>query len=317
MGCIYAGSIENLIILRFIQAIGACSATIAATAMVRDLFPPEENAKIFSFLILVLSASPMLAPSIGSWLTIAFGWTSIFLVLTILIIIIFLGVLFFLPESRGADKKYSLHISSVLRNYRSVLAESYFVIYAILGGLGFAGLFAHIASSPGVFIEHFGLTQKQYGLLFAFLASGLIIASQVNNILLKRYKSETLIERSLIFQTSFSMLLLIVSLMHLDNFWVTTSFLFLYLSSVGFIMPNASALSMKPFEQNAGSASALLGFVQMGLGSLATVFVGVFNIKTILPLSVAIMLCSMLGLSIAIARKRLLKRATGSTELGA
>lgn len=307
IGCVYAGSIENLIILRFVQAIGACSATISATAMVRDLFPPEENAKIFSFLILVLSASPMLAPSIGSWLTIAFGWTSIFFVLTILIIVIFLGVLFFLPESKGSDKKYSLNIFSILKNYRSVLGESYFIIYAITGGIGFAGLFAHIASSPGVFMEHFGLTQKQYGLLFAFLTSGLIMASQINTFLLKRYKSEALIERSLIFQNSFSILLLIASLMHLDNFWVTIGLLFLYLSSIGLVMPNASALSMKPFEQNAGSASALLGFIQMGLGSLATVFVGILNIKTVLPLAVSIMICSMLGLGLIILSKRYLR----------
>ncbi|MBC7828203.1 MAG: multidrug effflux MFS transporter [Chitinophagaceae bacterium] len=308
IGCAYAGSIEILILLRFIQAIGACSATISATAMVRDIFPAHENAKIFSFLILVLSTSPMLAPSIGSWLIASFGWTSIFFVLTALIIVIFLGVLFFLPESKGADKKYSLHISSVLKNYRAVLRESYFVIYAIIGGIGFAGLFAHISSSPGVFMEHFALSQKQYGLLFAFLASGLIIASQINTFLLKSHKSEALIARALIFQNCFSAALLIVSLLHVDNFWIITGILFLYLSSIGLVMPNASALSMKPFEQNAGSASALLGFIQMGLGSLATVFIGVLNIKTVLPLAVSLLICSILGLCLITLSKKFTKQ---------
>ena len=308
IGCIYAGSIETLIGLRFIQAIGACSATISATAMVRDLFPPHENAKIFSFLILVLSVSPMLAPSIGSWLIISFGWTSIFIVLTLLIILIFLGVYFFLPESKGADKKYSLHISSVLMNYRSVLRESYFIIYAVIGGIGFAGLFAHIASSPGVFMEHFNLTQKQYGLLFAFLASGLILSSQVNTALLKYFKSEDLIARALIFQNCFSAALLLVSLLHFDHFWITAGLLFLYLSSIGLVMPNASALSMKPFDQNAGSASALLGFIQMGLGSLATIFIGVLDIKTVLPLAVALMICSLLGLVLTAWSKQFFAR---------
>ena len=304
IGCVYAGSIEVLIVLRFIQAMGACSATISATAMVRDIFPPQENAKIFSFLILVLSASPMLAPSIGSWITIAYGWTSIFFVLTVLIIVIFLGVLFFLPESKGADKKYSLHVSSVLKNYGSVLRESNFVFYSIIGGIGFAGLFAHISSSPGVFMEHFALNQKQYGLLFAVLTSGLITASQLNTILLKRHKSETIIARALIFQNLFSVALVIISTLHFDNFFSTTVLIFLYLSSIGLVMPNASALSMKPFEENAGSASALLGFIQMGLGSLATVFVGVFNIKTVLPLASCFLICSLLGLTINIYARR-------------
>jgi DHA1 family bicyclomycin/chloramphenicol resistance-like MFS transporter len=300
VGCVYAGSIESLIFLRFIQALGACSGTIVATAMVRDIFPPEENAKIFSFLILVLSASPMLAPSIGSYLIGAFGWPSIFIVLTILIVIIMLGVVFFLPESKEADKKYSLQISSIIKNYGSVVTKSYFIIFALIGGIGFAGLFAHIASSPGVFMEYFGLTQKEYGLLFAFLASGLIIASQVNTALLKRYKSEQLIRSALIFQVGAACALLMVSLLQLENFWLTSGLLFLFLSSIGLVMPNASALSMKPFEENAGSASALLGFIQMGLGSLATVVVGVLHIKTVLPLTISLMICSMLGLGLAI-----------------
>lgn len=306
IGCAYAGSIETLIALRFIQAIGASSATISATAMVRDIFPQQENAKIFSFLILVLSASPMLAPTIGSWLTIAFGWKAVFFVLTILIVIIFLGVLLFLPESKEADKRYSLGISSILKNYASVFRESNFAVYAIIGGLGFAGLFAHISSSPGVFMEHFALTQKQYGFLFALLTSGLIAASQLNTILLKRYKSEVLIERALIFQNGFAAVLLIVGLLHYDNFWTTIVILFFYLSSIGLVMPNTSALAMKPFEQNAGSASALLGFIQMGLGSLATVFIGVLNIKTILPLAACLLIFSVLALGIGMQARRAL-----------
>lgn len=300
IGCLFAGSIEMLIGLRFLQAIGASAATISATAMVRDIFPPHENAKIFSFLILVLSASPMLAPSVGSWLVVSFGWRSIFLALTILIILIFIGVKFFLPETRSGDKSYSLHFRAVFRNYRSVLGQSLFTVYAIMGGIAFAGLFAHIASSPGVFMQHFALTQKQYGLLFAFLASGLIAASQLNTFLLRKFKSETLIGKSLIFQTVFSTFLLVISLLQLDNFWITTLLLFLYLASIGLVMPNATALSMKPFEQNAGSASALLGFIQMGLGSLATIFVGVLDIKTVLPLAFCILTCSLFGLSLRI-----------------
>lgn len=296
IGCVFADSIETLIALRFLQAMGASAATISATAMVRDFFPPEENAKIFSFLILVLSVSPMLAPSIGSWLTVSFGWKSIFVVLTILIILIFAGVKFFLPESRGGDKSFSLHVGSVFKTYRLVLAKSLFTMYAIMGGLAFAGLFSHISSSPAIFIGHFELTQKQYGLLFAFLASGLIAASQVNTFLLKRFKSETLIARAWILQCLFSASLVLLSLLELDNFWITIFLLFLYLASIGLVMPNATALSMKPFDQNAGSASALLGFIQMGLGSLATVVVGLLDIKTILPLGLCILTCSLLGI---------------------
>lgn len=298
IGCAYAVSIESLILLRFVQAIGACSASIAATAMVRDLFPPEENAKIYSVLILVLSVSPMLAPTIGSYISAAFGWQSIFILLTILGLIISVGVFFFLPESKPADKNFSLKPPAIIEKYLFVIKEPYFIFFAFIGALGFASLFTYIASSPAVFMEHFSLTQKQYGILFAVLASGLILASQINTILLRRFKSERIILTAVVFQNSIGVLLFLVSFLQLDNFWLIVSLLFFYLSTIGMVMPNATALAMKPFENNAGSASSLLGFIQMGLGALATVVVGLLNIKTVLPLATSMLACSLLGLTL-------------------
>ncbi len=300
IACAYTASIETLIILRFVQAIGACSASIAATAMVRDLFAPEENAKIFSFLILVLSVSPMLAPTIGSYMSSAFGWHSIFILLTVLALLIALGVFFFLPESKASDKTFSLKPASIIKNYLSVIKQAYFTFYALIGALGFASLFSYISSSPAVFMDHFALTQKEYGLLFACLAAGLIAASQVNNFLLKYYRSERIILTSLIIQNSIGLLLVVISFLQPDNFWLIVTLLFFYLSTIGMIMPNATALAMIPFEKNAGSASAMLGFIQMGLGALTTVVIGFLSIKTVLPMSVCMIVCSLMGLGMAL-----------------
>ncbi|HEX2606023.1 MAG TPA: multidrug effflux MFS transporter [Flavisolibacter sp.] len=302
--CAYARSIELLIALRFIQAIGACSATIAATAMVRDYFRPEENAKIYSFLMLVLSISPMLAPTIGGYVAGTYGWPYIFLLLTAIIIVIFFGVYFFLSGSKGADSSYSLRPGAIWKNYRAVLRESYFTTYAVTGGIAFGGLFAYIASSPGVFIENYKLSPGQYGWLFALLASGLILASQLNTVLLRRQTSERIIGRVLLFQVSFALLLVIITAMGITGFWVVVAVLYLYLASIGFIMPNASALAMRPFEKNAGSASALLGFIQMGTGSLTTIVIGLLGIKTVFPMALSLLVCSMLALVLLLLVRR-------------
>lgn len=299
VGCSFAGSIEVLIALRLVQAIGACSASVAATAMVRDLFPPQENAQIFSFLMLVVSASPMLAPTVGGAITDKFGWPAIFIVLTVLIATILLGVFFFLPESKPADKTYSLDIFSILQTYKSVVTEPYFRTYSLAGAMSYAGLFTYIASSPGIFMGSYHLSRQQYGFLFAFMASGLIIASQINSYWLKSQSSEHIIARVLVAQILLGLGLVVLSVLHLTNFWIVVALLFGFLSTVGFIMPNASALSMQPFTQNTGSAAALLGFVQMGLGSLTSVLVGVLDIKTMLPMSLALVCCSVLGLAIS------------------
>ena len=304
VACSFATSIEMLIVLRFIQAIGACAASVAATAMVRDLFAPHENARIFSFLMLVLSVSPMLAPTIGGYITAWFGWQAIFIVLAVLIAVILIGVFFFLPEGRQADKNHSLNFFSVARAYRAVLSESYFIVYSFTGAIGFAGLFIYIASSPGIFMGNYGLTQQQYGFVFAFIASGLIIASQINNLLLKRYTSEQIMKGVFIFQNGLGLVLITATVLNITEFWAVLGMLFCFLAPLGLAMPNASALAMRPFTKNAGSAAALLGFIQMGLGSLATILIGVLDIKTMLPMTISLICCSALGLIVLMRGKK-------------
>jgi MFS transporter, DHA1 family, multidrug resistance protein len=314
IACASTDSIEMLIVFRFVQALGACSATVAATAMVRDFFPPEENAKIFSFLMLVLSISPMLAPTIGSYISYTLGWAYIFVILTILIVLILIGVIFFLPQSRKGDKSISLRPVSIMKGYLTVIKEPYFYFFATIGGIAFGSLFTYISSSPGIFIEIYGLSQGQYGILFAVIAFGVIMATQVNNALLKYYKSERIILFSLIIQIVIGGLLLIISLAGYNQFWLLTSLLFVYLSSIGLIMPNASALTMKNFAENAGSASALMGFFQMGIGALATFGIGLINLQPTLAMLILIFGLSILGFVLSLFSLKLLKNSPKTKE---
>lgn len=294
--CAFAPSIEVLILLRFVQSVGACAAMITATAMVRDLFPPQEIARVYSFLILVLSVSPMLAPTAGSYLCASFGWPSIFIVLTILIVLIMVGTVLFLGETKKADPLVSLKAASIARRYGQVLRTPGFAQQAAIGSLAMACMFVYIASSPGIFMEHFALKKQQYGGLFAFLASGLIIASQLNRVVLKKYSSRQIIRTAVLLQALFCLVLIGISLWGRESFWLVTALLFVIISCTGWIMPNATALAMEPFEENAGSASALLGFIQMGLGSAITVLIGALKIRNVLPMAGSMLLCSLLAL---------------------
>jgi MFS transporter, DHA1 family, multidrug resistance protein len=296
VACAWAPSIDTLIAARFVQAMGGCAATIAATAMVRDLFAAQDSARVFSYLMLVLSVSPLLAPTTGSLLSSTLGWRSIFIVLSAITALIFVLSYFFLPKTRGADDRYSLKPAAILRNYRSVFRHAYFNIYALIGAITFAGLFVYIASSPGIFMEQYRLSQKQYGLLFAFLASGLILASQINTLLLKRFSSEKIISASFVLQLTVTALYFVLAKATAPSMELTIGFLFLFLSAAGLLMPNATALAMKPFEENAGSASALLGFVQMSLGSVATVVIGLLNIQSSLLMVVCMAGGSAIGM---------------------
>jgi DHA1 family bicyclomycin/chloramphenicol resistance-like MFS transporter len=276
-GCYFATSIETLIVLRFIQAIGSCAAGVASMAMVRDIFPLEENAKIFALLILILGASPMIAPTVGGYVTVVFGWHLIFVILGTMALLILLTVIFFLPESYKADPSYSLKPKPIINSFLQVIKEPQFYTYALAGAFAFAGLFVYVSASPIVFMEVFKVSAKTYGWIFATLSVGFIGSSQVNNLLLKKFKSEQIIRISLSIQVITALVFLIGSIYGWFGLGGTIGMIFILLCCVGITSPNASALSLAPFEKNAGTASALLGALQLGLGALATFGVSVFN----------------------------------------
>src|SRR6185437_7623588 len=126
--CMQARDINTLIVLRFIQALGSCGAQVAAMAMVRDLFGPKESAKVFSLLLLVVGASPMIAPTVGGYVVVLFGWRTIFLILLIITVLITLLTIFRLPESYGEDKNFSLKPGHIVKNFLGVLKNRQFVV---------------------------------------------------------------------------------------------------------------------------------------------------------------------------------------------
>lgn len=284
-GCMYSNSIESLIALRFIQAVGSCAAGVVSIAMVRDLFPIEENAKIFSMLILVLGTSPLIAPTAGGYVTSAFGWHAVFFVLTLMGIALLAGCIFGLPESRKPDPSVSLKPKPILLGFAGVLREPRFLVYVLTGAIAFAALFAYVAGSPYVFMTIFKVSDKVYGWIFAFLSIGFIGASQLNRLFLLHFSSKQIVTAAIVCQTITGTVFTIAALSGWLGLYSTIAFLFVLLCCLGCINPNTSALAMAPFTKNAGSASALMGALQMGIGSLASVAISIFSNGTIVPLA--------------------------------
>src|ERR1700744_4778742 len=195
--CMQARDINTLIVLRFIQALGSCAAQVAAMAMVRDLFGAKESAKVFSLLLLVVGASPMIAPTVGSYVVVAFGWRTVFLILGSISVIVTFLTIFFLPESYPPDRSFSLRPAPIIRNFLSVLRVRQFLVYTLVEAFAFSGLFAYVSGSPILFMEIFHVDKRTYGWIFAFLSVAFIVLSQFNGVLLKRYTSEQIIRVAL------------------------------------------------------------------------------------------------------------------------
>ena len=298
--CMETKDIHTLIVLRFIQAVGACGAQVAAMAMVRDLFGAEDSAKVFSLLLLVLGASPMIAPTAGAYIVSVWSWRIVFLVLLIMATLITVLAIFLLPESYPADKQFSLKPLPILRNFLAVLRVRQFMVYVMVEAFAFAGLLAYVAGSPLLFMGYFHLDKRTYGWVFAFLAVAFIGLSQLNGLLLRKYKSAQIVRVALAGQAIVAVLFVVGTLLGWYGLGFTIVALFAFLTCLGFVNPNASALSLAPFSKNAGSASSLLGFFQLGIGTLASVAVGVFSNGSPVALVVVMAATSVIAMAVLV-----------------
>lgn len=288
VGCALTKNIDVFIALRFVQAVGSCAAAVASMAMVRDLFPVGDSPKVFSLLLLVVGLSPMLAPTIGGYVIAAWGWHSIFIILALMGFAILLLSRFGLPHTRKPDYSISLKPKPILKGFAGVLSHPQFYTYALSGGVAFSGLFTYVAGSPLLFMDIFKVSGETYGWIFAFMSVSFIGTSQLNSLLLRRYKSGQLVYFGLSLQLIISIIFLIAAMNNWLGLYSTIAMLFLYLGCLGLTNPNTAGLSLAPFSKNAGSASALLGAMQMGLGALASMAVGILVKDSMVPM-VAIM----------------------------
>ncbi|MCF2442405.1 multidrug effflux MFS transporter [Dyadobacter sp. CY345] len=316
LGCAVSTSIDMLIVMRFVQAIGSCAAAVASVAMVRDLFPVKDSAKVFSLLMLVVGASPMIAPTVGGYVTAAFGWQTVFLILTGMGVAILAATVLWLPDSFKPDTTLSLKPKPIILNFLSVIREPQFYTYSLTGAIAFSGLFAYVSGSPLVFMEVFHIDEKVYGWIFAFLSVGFIGSSQLNTLLLRKYKSEQIINTALIFQLLISFTLAFASFNGLLTLTSTIILLFFFLCCIGLINPNAAALSLAPFSKNAGSASALMGAIQMGMGALISVVISLFEEPSTFPMASAMAGSSLLALGVFLVGKRTISQQV-EVEAGA
>ena len=306
IGCALAASVNALIVLRLLQALGGCVGMVAARAMVRDLFEVNQNAKVFSLLMLVVAVSPIVAPTLGGYVTAALGWRYVFVMLIIVDLIVIVSAYFLLPESKKPDPNFSLRPGPIIKNFTGVITHPQFYTYALTAAISAAGLYAYIGGSPHVFMEIFHVTEKQYGWIFALIAMGLIGASQVNSLLLKNYTSEQLIKIALRCQSVIGITMVCLSFFGWSDLFVTIFLIFIFLCTQGFVFPNASALSLAAFGHTAGSASALLGAIQMTIGACTSALVSVLQDHTAVPMTGVMACCAITALSVFSFGKRII-----------
>ena len=242
VACMLSRSVEILVVARFIQAVSGCVAGVAALTMVRDFFPVEKSARIISLLILILGSSPLLAPTIGSFLTAWLSWHWVFVFSIILTLVVLAFVYFFLPQRYAPDPTVSLKAGPMINIFTGILKNPQFLTYTLSGAFSFSFLFLYVAGSPIIFMDIFHVTPKAYGGIFALLSVGFIGSNQLNILLLRKYRSEQIFSYALVGQVIFATIFIIGSLNNWYGLASTILMIFLCLSCLGLTYPNASAL---------------------------------------------------------------------------
>jgi len=296
--CAFSTSLESLIAMRFLQALGGCVGMVAAQAFVRDLFPMRKTAQAFSSIMLVIAVSPMIAPTVGGYMTVAFGWSSVFVMLAVVTLLILAATYFLLPEGKKADPEISMKPAAIFGNFMLVMRQQQFSIYSLAGGIATSATFGYIAASANVFLNLYKATEREYGWIFAFVASGLIGSAQFNHFLLKKFTSQQLVKYALAYQTFAGAFLVMGTLFDWFNMVGLTVMIFLFVLGQGLTGPNSAALALAPFSRHAGSAASLLGSFRMMVGGVVTVLVSAWSDGTALPMVIIMWLCVVVAIVI-------------------
>jgi len=291
LGCALAPNIGTLVAFRFVQALGGCAPLVIPRAVVRDLFDERDSVRMLSVLMLVMGLAPILAPLAGGQMLEYFGWRSIFWAYaaygSVLLLVVVLG----LGESLPLERRTRQPLDAVLQTYVRLLSDWRYMGYVLSGGLVFAGLLAYISGSPFIFIELYRISPQKFGFFFGSNAIGIIGASQINRWLVHRYTAREILQTVLWITLAASVGLLFGAYTNQAGLAGIVIPLWFFIAMHGIVSPNTTALAMGPYGAAAGSASALLGTVQFGLGAAAGSLIGAFADGTARPFATVLAGC--------------------------
>jgi DHA1 family bicyclomycin/chloramphenicol resistance-like MFS transporter len=253
-------------------------------------------ARMLSLLMMVFGIAPIVAPSIGSFMVSAFSWQYIFLVLAAIGFLVFLATGRFLRETKGSDASISLRPKNVMLEYLDVFRNRAFVTYGLAAAAATAGFFAYIAGSAFVYMSLLGFTETQFGLIYGGNVIGLVLSNQVNRALLKKYSALQVLRTVTAAHFLLIMFLVIGGSTGFVGKGAILGLIFWYLFGLGCITSNAVALALEPFTRNAGTASALIGSLQMVAGALSSGLVSYLHNGTIMPMVWMMAGCTCIGL---------------------
>ncbi|WP_231991961.1 multidrug effflux MFS transporter [Mycobacterium sp. ACS4331] len=303
--CLFAPNISVLGIARGLQGMGAAAAAVVAVAVVGDLYTDSAAAKVMSRLMLVLGVAPVLAPSLGAVVLLQASWHWIFGALVVMAGGLLLTAALALPETLPVAHRRPLRVTGIAATYWALLRDLRFMTLVLVGALSMAGLFAYIAGAAFVLQGHYGLDQQMFAVVFGAGAIALIGATQFNVVLLNRFSPQRIVTGALLVAVAAALVFTALTVARAGGVYGFLIPAWTVLAAMGFVLPNAPALALSPHHEAAGTAAALLGAAQFGLGAVVAPLVGVLgNDERALAVVMLVSAAVALALLMAVAPSR-------------
>lgn len=303
VACMLTSSFTLLLALRFIQGLAGSACQVISRALVNDLYKGNRAAHVFTLLQILMGVSPILAPMVGGLLSDESTWKYLFLIMAILSGMGLLGCLTVLPDGKPGTAIKKLNFKGIRNAYSQCIKSPSFVNYALVRAVSNSAAFAMITGSPFVFTQIYAVSQKQFGFIFSMLAVGIIVTGIINTRLLKHFEVKVITKYALIFQliTGAGMILVIY---FNGAFYLLLTFAFLFLSMLGPILPNTTALYLATLPAFSGSASALIGSLSYLSAFLITSVLSLLHNNTAYPMVFTMWTCTIVALGCLFFRRR-------------
>jgi len=285
VGAVFASGIDDLITWRFVQGVGAGSGPVLARAVVRDLYEGDAAARVLSFMSSAMALAPLVAPILGGQLQILFGWEANFIVLAIFGGAVLAATWIKLNETNRFMDSQALNPGRLLSNYLALLHHRGFLGYTLVVSFAYAGLFCFISGSSFVLIDVLHVPTEYFGFCFAAVVAGYASGSFVTGKLTATWGIPKLIALGSALALVAGSVLSGLAWAGVETLWAIIVPMPVVFFSLGFCLPTGTAAALKPFPKIAGSASSLMGFIQLSTGALAGAAVGHFHDGTTRPMT--------------------------------
>ncbi|GMQ37859.1 Bcr/CflA family multidrug efflux MFS transporter [Enterobacter asburiae] len=291
VACALAQTIDHLIVMRFFHGLAAAAASVVINALMRDIYPKEEFSRMMSFVMLVTTIAPLVAPMAGGAVLVWFSWHVIFWILALAALLASAMIFFFIDETLPLERRQKFHIRTTIGNFASLFRHKRVLSYMLASGFSFAGMFSFLSAGPFVYIELNHVSPQHFGYYFALNIVFLFIMTIINSRFVRRVGALNMFRAGLWIQFVMAIWLVVSAFLGV-GFWALVVGVAAFVGCVSMVSSNGMAVILDEFPHMAGTASSLAGTFRFGIGAIVGALLSMATFTTAWPMLWAMAFCA-------------------------